>query len=97
MPVITVMILLRFSSRPLVLVSGDDDGRAYFLEPRSNNTQDWTYTKNTFHDAGSGTVGQIAFADVDGDDFIDLFVPNYNLNDISVYTFAQSDLIPFGY
>ncbi|XP_022340986.1 uncharacterized protein LOC111135300 [Crassostrea virginica] len=85
------------SSRPLVLVSGDDDGRAYFLEPRSNNTQDWTYTKNTFHDAGSGTVGQIAFADVDGDDFIDLFVPNYNLNDISVYTFAESDHIPFGY
>ena len=97
MPVITVMILHRFSSRPLVLVSGDDDGRAYFLEPRSNNTQDWTYTKNVFHDAGSGTVGQIAFADVDGDDFIDLFVPNYNLNDISVYTFAQSDHIPFGY
>lgn len=85
------------SSRPMILVSGDDDGRAYFLEPNSNSTKDWSYTKNVFHDAGSGTVGQIAYADVDGDDFVDLFVPNFNLNDISIYTFAPSEQIPFGY
>lgn len=81
----------------MILVSGDDDGRAYFLEPNSNSAQDWSYTKNVFHDAGSGTVGQIAYADVDGDDFVDLFVPNFNLNDISIYTFAPSEQIPFGY
>ena len=76
------------SERPNILVSGDDDGRAYILEPLSSDPTNWNYKKNTIFDAGSGTVGQMAFADVDGDGYNDIFIPSYNQATVHVYTFA---------
>ena len=68
-------------------MSGDDDGKAYYFEPVSNNSSDWTYTKMTFLDAGNGTVGELSSADVDGDGFVEVFVPSYTTNEVFVYRF----------
>ena len=68
-------------------MSGDDDGKAYYFEPVSNNSSDWTYTMMTFLDAGNGTVGELSSADVDGDGFVEVFVPSYATNEVFVYRF----------
>ena len=68
-------------------MSGDDDGRAYMFEAVSEDSNNWSYTKTTIHDAGSGTVGEVSAADVDGDGFLEVFVPAYNKNEVVVYSF----------
>ncbi|XP_067667929.1 uncharacterized protein [Haliotis asinina] len=75
--------------KPLVLLSGDDDGRAYLLKPSSASGSDWTYDKETFLDVGQGTVGEPAVKDVDGDGYKEIFVPAYNQGYVYVYTFKQ--------
>ena len=57
-------------------------------KPLSSDPTNWNYKKNTIFDAGSGTVGQMAFADVDGDGYNDIFIPSYNQATVHVYTFA---------
>ncbi|XP_045177255.2 uncharacterized protein LOC123537530 [Mercenaria mercenaria] len=77
--------------KPVILLSGDDDGRAYSYEAQSQDPTDWSYTKTTFCDAGSGTVGELSAADVDNDGFTDVFVPSYSKNEVIAYTFAPAD------
>lgn len=69
-------------------MSGDDDGRAYSYEAHSQDPTDWTYTKTTFFDAGSGTVGELSAGDVDNDGYIDVFAPSYSRNEVVAFTFA---------
>lgn len=76
--------------KPTILLSGDDDGRAYSYEAKSLDPTDWSYTKTTFCDAGSGTVGELSAADVDNDGFTDVFVPSYSQNEVIVYTYAPA-------
>ncbi|KAK7488887.1 hypothetical protein BaRGS_00019844 [Batillaria attramentaria] len=68
-----------------ILLSGDDAGQAFILNPRSEAKDDWTYTVTPFLDAGSGTVGGIDYADVDRDDHKEIFVPAYNENKVYIY------------
>ena len=70
------------------MLSGDDDGRAYSYEAKSQDPNDWTYTKTTFCDAGSGTVGELSAGDVDNDGYTDVFIPSYSKSEVLVYTFA---------
>lgn len=74
----------------MILLSGDDDGRAYMFTPNSEDPTDWSYISNTFCDAGDGTVGELAAADVDGDGYVDVFVPSYNQNEVLVYSFKPT-------
>lgn len=76
--------------KPYILVSGDDDGKGYILEPSSSRTDDWSYLSHKFVDVGKGTVGQFAFADVNADGYTDIVVPAYNDGTVSLYTFAPS-------
>ena len=62
-------------------------------EANSENANDWSYTKTTIHDAGDGTVGEVAAADVNNDGSLEVFVPAYNKNEIVVYTFASSPVV----
>lgn len=78
------------SEKPVILLSGDDDGRAYLFQPRSPNPTDWTYSEDVFCDAGTGTVGELSAADVDDDGYLEVFVPSYTENEVIVYSFAPS-------
>nr|KAG5701046.1 hypothetical protein BaRGS_008767 [Batillaria attramentaria] len=63
-----------------ILLSGDDAGQAFILNPRSEAKDDWTYTVTPFLDAGSGTVGGIDYADVDRDDHKEIFVNSRDID-----------------
>ncbi|VDI79775.1 Hypothetical predicted protein [Mytilus galloprovincialis] len=76
------------ASKPSILLSGDDDGKAYYLEPLSNEPSDWSYSMMMFLDAGDGTVGELSFADVDGDSYVEVFAPSYSTNELFVYRFT---------
>lgn len=81
--------VLFFFRKPVIVLSGDDDGRAYVLKPSSTSHGDWTYDKETFLDVGQGTVGEIAIKDVDGDGYGEVFVPAYTQGYVYVYTFRK--------
>ena len=74
--------------KPHILVSGDDDGKGYILEPSSSKANDWSYQSHIFVDVGKGTVGQFVFDDVNNDGYTDIFVPAYNKGTVTLYTFA---------
>ncbi|XP_055958615.1 uncharacterized protein LOC126830593 [Patella vulgata] len=75
------------NGKPMIILSGDDDGRAHLLKPRSTSHGDFTYSMETILDVGSGTVGKIAHKDVDGDGYPEVFIPAYNAGKVYVYTF----------
>ncbi|KAH3882509.1 uncharacterized protein LOC127831467 [Dreissena polymorpha] len=75
------------NSKPIILLSGDDDGRAYAFEASNVSPTDWNYRKSTFVDAGDGTVGELSAGDVDGDGYSDVFAPSFNENKVYVYSF----------
>ncbi|XP_050415338.1 uncharacterized protein LOC126829472 [Patella vulgata] len=75
------------TGKPMIILSGDDDGRAHLLKPRSTSHGDFTYSMETILDVGSGTVGKIAHKDVDGDGYPEVFIPAYNAGKVYVYTF----------
>ncbi|XP_060084562.1 uncharacterized protein LOC132563824 [Ylistrum balloti] len=73
--------------KPSILLSGDDEGTAFYLEPLSADASSWTYNLTTFLQASDGTVGQLSFADANGDGYQEVFVPSYSTNELFVYTF----------
>lgn len=76
-------------SRPWIVLSGDDDGRSYYLEPLSESADDWNYNMTVFSDQGEGKiVGTPTAFDSDGDDYTEIFVPCYTDNLLKFYTFA---------
>ncbi|XP_060080764.1 uncharacterized protein LOC132560132 [Ylistrum balloti] len=75
--------------KPMILLSGDDDSRAYLFSPVNTSSSDWSYRMDIFLDMHSGTIGGIAYSDVDNDGFPELFVPAYSSNSVYVYTFKQ--------
>ncbi|XP_071095835.1 uncharacterized protein [Haliotis cracherodii] len=85
----TVFPTSHTNGKPVIVLSGDDDGRAYVLKPSSTSHGDWTYDKETFLDVGQGTVGEIAIKDVDGDGYGEVFVPAYTQGYVYVYTFRK--------
>ncbi|XP_076471194.1 uncharacterized protein LOC143301074 [Babylonia areolata] len=75
------------AQKPYILVSGDDAGQAFLVQPSSNSTSDWSYQQSVFLDVGHGTVGGIAAGDVDGDGYNEVFVPAFNEGKVYVFTF----------
>ncbi|CAH1773343.1 unnamed protein product [Owenia fusiformis] len=75
------------SGKPLILVSGDDDGSAHILYPKSLDLNNWEYETKTFLEDGDGTIGGIAIADIDKDGYKELFVPSYSKDRVFVYSF----------
>lgn len=71
------------------MVSGADDGRAYYLRPKSEDPNNWSYELVTVMDAGaSQTVSGMTSADIDGDGFEELFVSVHNRDQVQVHTFS---------
>ncbi|XP_045177427.2 uncharacterized protein LOC123537655 [Mercenaria mercenaria] len=72
-------------TKPVIILSGDDNGSAYILTAKSQDKTNWDYTQTTVVTTGGETVGQLACADVDGDGKLELFVPSYSTSVVYVY------------
>ena len=75
------------AKKPYILVSGDGSQRAHLITPRNESPTDWTYDEHVVVDE-KATVGQSVVGDVNNDGFMEIFVPAYDKNRISVFTFA---------
>ena len=58
------------------------------LTPRSESTDDWSYSTAKVADLGSD-IGRPSIADVDQDGLADIFVPLYNAKKVAHYTFTE--------
>merc|ERR1711976_730207 len=77
------------SGKPSILLSGDDEGTAYLLEPTSSSSSSWAYSRTKLVDEGEGQIiGKISVADVDGDGYKEFFIPSYFEDKLYIYTFA---------
>ena len=59
------------------------------LYPNSEDPNDWTYTRQDIIDTGC-TVGQVVVGDVDGDSWVEFFVPAYENNTIYGFSYGGS-------
>lgn len=75
------------NQKPYALIGGDGDQRAYMLIPNSQNTDDWTYTLQEFHDC-QGTVGQSTVFDSNNDGCMEVFVPCYDSGVVHVWEYS---------
>lgn len=73
---------LKNKSDYFILIAGDGDHSATLLRPTGN----LTYEKETIINTG-GTVGSITYADLNGNGFLEFFVPNYDKGYIEVFEF----------
>ncbi|MBM3382069.1 MAG: hypothetical protein FJY29_06460 [Betaproteobacteria bacterium] len=72
--------------KPWILVSGDGSQKAHILVPRADrDSKDWQYQEHVLWNPTS-TVGQSAVADIDGDGRVEIFIPAYDANQVSVFT-----------
>ena len=67
-----------------IVVAGDGDHTAWLMTPTDNH---FTYVRDTIKEE-KGTVGALCFADLDGDDWQELFVPDYDSSKIEVFKFS---------
>ena len=71
------------------MLSGDDDGRAYYLIPESDDVTSWEYELVEFLDQGPEQIVAVPLPfDANGDGFTDVFVPCWTANDVKFFTFA---------
>ncbi|XP_072024517.1 uncharacterized protein [Amphiura filiformis] len=76
--------------KPLIMLSGDDDGNVYLFENNADaDPAVWSYTFKSFF-SSNGTVGSPAINDIDGDGYMDVFVPASTDGQIHTYTFKPS-------
>ena len=73
--------------KPLIMVSGDDDGNHYILEPISEDRGNWTYLKNLLIDTEKDTVGKYSIVDLDGDGYNEIVAAGYSIGRIYVFTY----------
>lgn len=71
--------------KPVIFLSGDDDGGIYFIEAlHDDDINDWQYNTTKIHQC-TGTAGQISVEDVDSDLHLELFIPCYNEGVFYIY------------
>eukprot|EP00057_Strongylocentrotus_purpuratus_P004366 XP_003728542.1 PREDICTED: uncharacterized protein LOC100889205 [Strongylocentrotus purpuratus] len=77
------------SNKPQIMLTGDDDSTIYVFEAESDsNSNNWSYTQTAIFEAESGTVGAPSVRDVDGDDYVEVFVPAYSDGSLHVLTYT---------
>jgi len=74
--------------RAHIMVAGDGDHSAHTLYP-TGESSDFTY-ENTIFDDAKGTVGCLAFSDLDNDGWQEVWVPNYDKGTIELYKMGDA-------
>ena len=74
--------------RAHILVAGDGDHDAHVLMP-TGDASSFEYEDEVIVQAG-GTVGALATADLDGDGWLEMYMPNYDKGYIQVYTLSAA-------
>jgi len=72
-----------------VLVAGDGDYSAHLMRPDGQGG----FKREVIKYMG-GTVGSIATHDLDGDGYLEFFVPNYDNDYIEVFQFYDGPVVP---
>ena len=74
--------------RAHILVAGDGDHSAHCLYP-SGEAEVFEYTDSIFADA-KGTVGALTFSDLDGDDWTEVWMPNYDKGYVELWKMSAA-------
>ena len=80
---------LHKSERAHILVAGDGDYSAHCLYPRGDSSA-FEYTNTIFMNAG-GTVATLETSDLDKNDWIEVWMPNYDKSYIELFTLSPAD------
>merc|ERR1711865_874421 len=75
------------TQKPYVFVSGDNGNTIFALVPTSEDKDDWTYDKVEMSYLGAD-IGRPSIGDVDGDGYVEVFVPAYDNDVISMFSFG---------
>jgi len=80
-------------AKPLILLSGDDDGNHYVLQATSADAEDWSYQRQTLVETGKTTAGQVTVADLDDDGYNELVLAGYTIGKLYVFTYAPEPTV----
>ncbi|CAF4110148.1 unnamed protein product [Rotaria socialis] len=81
---------LAIRKKPILILSGDDDGCVYLLEAiHDNDPSNWEYSTTIIHKSEKSTIGQVTVEDVDNDGYLEMFVPAYNENIVYIYRLME--------
>nr|XP_054765187.1 uncharacterized protein LOC129271964 [Lytechinus pictus] len=74
--------------KPLLLLTGDDDGKIYIFESEDyDDITNWNYNETIIFSV-PGTVGAMSVQDINGDGYNEIFIPGYSVSRFHIYTFA---------
>lgn len=77
---------LTVRKKPILILSGDDDGCVYLLEAvHDNDPKNWEYSMKIIHQSEKSTIGQVSIEDVDNDGNPEMFVLAYNEGIVYIY------------
>ena len=74
--------------RAHIFIAGDGDHAAHALYP-SGDPSAFEYANTVFKDAG-GTVGALAFSDLDEDGWLEVWMPNYAKGYIELFKLSAT-------
>jgi hypothetical protein len=80
------------NSRAHILIAGDGDHDAHVLVPTGDASK-VEYTNDIIVEAG-GTVGALTTADLDGDDWLEMYMPNYDKGYVEVFKMTTAATQP---
>ncbi len=70
--------------KPLISLSGDDDGKHYVLYPENpgGDRSDFSYDLYLLVDSGGNTAGTMAVRDLDGDGYVEIVSAGYSAGEV---------------
>jgi len=77
--------------KPYIMLSGDDDGKHYVLEPFTEDPEDWRYHKHLLVDTEMTTSGKFIAEDLDGDGYTEIIAAGYSSGTLYTFTYAPEE------